>query len=78
MDIIREHLMYKNSPLLICMKNLNPQEHYECIRIFLESSKDNVTICCHGSTNQFINILIKKLKILEVDCSLKKEDSRHF
>jgi len=78
MDVIREHLMYKNSPLLICMKNLNPQEQYECIRIFLESSKDNVTVCCHGSTNQFINILLKKLKMGQVDCSLQVQDSRKF
>jgi len=69
--------MYKNSPIMICMKNLNPQEQYECIRIFLESGKDNVSVCPHNSVNQFIDILLKKLNITSVDCS-QKVQTRHF
>jgi hypothetical protein len=68
MDVIREHLMYKNSPITICMKDLSPQEHYEIIRIILESEKDNVSICTHDCTNVYIDIILNKLKIKFVQC----------
>jgi hypothetical protein len=68
MDIIREHLMYKNSPLQICMANIPSQEQYEVIRILLESNRDNVTICTHDATNKHIIFLMEKLKVKFVQC----------
>jgi hypothetical protein len=68
MDVIREHLMYKNSPITVCMKDLSPQEHYEIIRIILESEKDNVTICKHEFVSPYIEILLSKLKVKFVEC----------
>jgi hypothetical protein len=67
MDVIREHLMYKNSTLNICMKLLTPQEQYEIIRI-LHESKTTVTVCSHNSTNQYIDILLKKMNITLKSC----------
>jgi hypothetical protein len=63
MDIIREHLMYKNSPLHICMSRISPQEQYEVIRIVLESKTTEITICKHGSTNSYIDTLLSKLNV---------------
>jgi hypothetical protein len=68
MDVIREHLMYKNSPITICMKDLSPQEHYEIIRIILESEKDNISICMHDSINAYVKIILNKLKVKFVQC----------
>ena len=67
MDSIREHLVYKNSPLEICFEHLTSQEQYEVIRILLES-KTVVTICSHKKSNMFMNTLLEKLKIPLVEC----------
>lgn len=67
MDVIREHLMYKNTPLTICMAKLTPQEQYECIRVLLES-KTPVSICTHEATNECINLILKKLEVRFVQC----------
>ena len=75
MDIIREHLMYKNTPLMICMAKIPPQEQYEVIRILLESKTDQVTFCKHQATNQYIDIILKKLHVNFNQC-WKEEPSR--
>lgn len=68
MDIIREHLMYKNDPLTICMSKLTPQEQYECVRIVLESKTTNISICTHESTSECIMQILKKLPVQFVQC----------
>jgi len=77
MDVIREHLMYKNSPLNICMKSITPQEQYEIIRI-LHESKTDVTICTHNSTNKYIDILLKKMNIKLKGCELDHHQQFHL
>ena len=67
MDVIREHLMYKNTPLVICMSKLTPQEQYECIRILLES-KTPVKLCLHDSSNQHVIQILKELEVKFVQC----------
>jgi hypothetical protein len=69
MDVIREHLMYKNSPLNICMAKIHSHEQYEVIRIILESKTQDITICKHEATNQYIDILLQKLNISLKECS---------
>jgi hypothetical protein len=77
MDIIREHLMYKNDALKVCMKQLSSQEQYEFIRIVLESKTDKISVCMHGSTNFYIDMLLKKLPIeLVEDCSQKQQEAQ--
>ena len=72
MDSIREHLMYKNEPLNICFAKIAPQEHYELIRILLESKSENITLCTHDATNGYINVILKKLNIKFKQCWLEE------
>jgi hypothetical protein len=68
MDLIREHLMYKDIPITICMKELKPIEQYEVIRILLATRTKEVKICTHDSTNNYITELLKKLPVQFVQC----------
>ena len=72
MDAIREHLTYKNTPFVICMGKLTPQEQYECIRIILES-KSPVKICTHDATNECVTLLLKELPVQFVQCWAEEE-----
>jgi hypothetical protein len=78
MDLIREHLMYRNSPLAICMANITSQEQYEIIRIILESKTQQITICKHNATNKYIDILIDKLNITIKNCLLEQQSHQRF
>jgi len=78
MDIIREHLMYKNDPLTICMSKLSSQEQYEVIRILLEKSSENVEICTHDSVNVFVDTILKKLNVKFTQCWLVKKMELQF
>jgi hypothetical protein len=78
MDVIREHLMYKNSPLTICMSNITPQEQYEIIRIILESKTQQITVCKHNVTNKYIDILLDKLNIKIKNCLLEQQPHQRF
>ena len=78
MDVIREHLMYKNAPLTICMATITPQEHYEIIRIILESKTEKITICKHNSTNKYIDVLLNKLNIILTDCQTEQQQHQRF
>lgn len=63
MDLIREHLVYKDVPVTVCLKTLNPADHYELIRCLLATRTNNVSVCCSESSNVFVQILIKKLGV---------------
>ena len=78
MDVIREHLMYKNSPLTICMSSITPQEQYEVIRIILESKTEKITICKHSSTNKYIDVLLGKVNITLTDCLIEQQQHQRF
>lgn len=69
MDLIREHLIYKDVPLTICMQNLKQQEQYEVIRLLLATRKD-IKICLHGLTNIYVQQLLDELGIPIQDCSV--------
>jgi len=72
MEIIREHLIYKDVPITICMKELKPVEQYEVIRILLATRTKNVKICTHESTNDYITELLKKLPVEFVQCFVEE------
>jgi hypothetical protein len=76
MDVIREHLMYKNSALNICMAKIQSQEQYEIIRIILESKTQDITVCKHDSTNMYIDTLLQKLNIPLKECSCISQPDR--
>jgi hypothetical protein len=73
MDVIREHLMYKDVPITICMKDLKPGEQYEVIRILLATRMDKVKICTHESVNEYITELLKKLPVEFVQCFVEEQ-----
>lgn len=63
MDLIREHLIYKDVPTTICLKSLTPAEQYEVIRCLLATRTNNVSICCSECSNVFVQILLKKIDL---------------
>lgn len=70
MEVIREQLVYKNVPVRICMKDLKSVEHYEVIRLILATRTENVFICTHDATNEYINSALKKIPIKFYQCFL--------
>jgi hypothetical protein len=68
MDLIREHLIYKNIPITICMKDLKPIEQYEVVRLILATESKHVKICTHEATNEYITNLLKQLPVEFVQC----------
>lgn len=75
MEVIKEHLIYKDVPILICMKNLKPLEQYEVIRILLATRTKDVSICRHESTNNYIDKLLEKIPVTFTHCSQQKSVS---
>lgn len=73
MDVIREHVIYKNIPITICMKDLKPIEQYEVVRLLLASNNKDVKICTHEATNDYITQLLKELRVGFVQCFVEKE-----
>ena len=67
MDLVREHLIYKDVPISICFKKI--PEHYEIIRCLLATRTNGVSVCCVETTNVFIQILVKKLGLQATCCS---------
>ena len=73
MELIREHLMYKDVPITICMRQLKPVEQYEVIRILLATRTRQVKICTHEATNEYITELLKKLPVAFVQCFVEED-----
>uniref|UniRef100_A0A6C0CHW1 Uncharacterized protein n=1 Tax=viral metagenome TaxID=1070528 RepID=A0A6C0CHW1_9ZZZZ len=65
MDLIREHLIYKDVPITIEIDKLKTQEQYEVIRLLLASrnKKDVVSVVTSPTTNKYIKSLLHDLKI---------------
>ena len=63
MDLIREHLMYKNVPITIEIDTLKTQEQYEVIRLLLACRKEDVCVLVSDTSNKYILELLKELKI---------------
>jgi hypothetical protein len=71
MDLIREHLIYKDVPITICMKSLKQQEQYEVVRLLLATRK-NVKVCLHSLNNVYISKLLDELGVQIIDCQAEK------
>ena len=63
MDLIREHLIYKNVPLNIHIDALKTQEQYEVIRLLLACRKEDVCVLVSDKSNKYILELLKEIKI---------------
>jgi hypothetical protein len=78
MDVIREHLIYKDVPITICMGKLTQQERYEVIRLMLATRTKDVSICTHDATNECINKILKELKLSFTQCWIQEIDILKF
>ena len=67
MEIIREHLMYKNVPLQIEMKTLKPTEQYEVIRLLLATRTKDVVVKIDTSVNKYVRNLLSKIDVTVCD-----------
>jgi len=63
MDIIREHLMYKDVPLEITMNTLKTQEQYEIIRLLLATRTKDVVVKIDNSVNKYVRNLLSKIDV---------------
>jgi hypothetical protein len=68
MDLIREHLIYKDVPIRIEIDALKHQDQYEVIRLLLacRDSKEDVCVSTSDKTNMYILELLKELGIKTV------------
>ena len=78
MELIREHLIYKDVPIEICFGTLKSQEQYECIRLLLATRTKDVSICLHEITNPYILQLIKTLSVKQTHCLEKSVYQKEF
>jgi hypothetical protein len=67
MEIIREHLMYKNVPLEILMNSLKTQEQYEVIRLLLATRTKDVIVKVDNSVNKYVRNLLSKIDVTVCD-----------
>lgn len=72
METIKNHLIYKDVPITICMGELTPTEHYEVIRFILATRTKDVSICTHEITNKYIIELLQQLPVKFVRCFEEK------
>jgi len=63
MDIIREHLMYKDIPLEITMNVLKVQEQYEVVRLLLATRTKDVVVKIDNSVNKYVRNLLSKIEV---------------
>lgn len=63
MDIIREHLMYKDIPLEITMNVLKAQEQYEVVRLLLATRTKDVLVKIDSSVNKYVRNLLSKIDV---------------
>ena len=63
MEVIREHLMYKNNFLEIQMNTLKTQEQYEIIRLLLATRTKDVVVKIDDSVNKYVRNLLEKIGV---------------
>jgi hypothetical protein len=66
MEFIKEHLIYKDIPLHVCVGKLTRQEQYEFVRILIGTKKRHVTICLsHGEISDYLRQVLRALNLEE-------------
>lgn len=63
MDVIREHLMYKNNPLRIELNTLKSTEQYEVVRLLLATRTKDVVVKVDDSVNKYVRNLLEKIGV---------------
>jgi len=67
MELIREHLMYKNNTLRVCMKTLTRQEQYEFVRLIMATRVAGVFVC-DCECNQYVLCVLTRLGFERTQC----------
>jgi len=63
MDVIREHLMYKNIPIQIELNTLKSTEQYEVVRLLLATRTKDVVVKVDDSVNKYVRNLLEKIGV---------------
>jgi hypothetical protein len=71
MDLIREHLLYKNNTLHVCLNELTRQEQYEFVRLLMCVRRDCATYCTCDA-NQYVLYVLRLLGIERRQCDVRK------
>lgn len=62
MEELREKIIYKDTPIEICLKTLTSTEHYELMRLMSAFPEKSVSICTHENTSKYIDTILKHLE----------------
>jgi len=69
MDLIREHSLYKQVPLHVCVGDLTRQEQYEFVRLLVGLQRKDIEVCTHhGSVNQYVLQVLRALPVGMREC----------
>lgn len=70
MEEVRERIVYKNTPIEICLKQLTSIEQYELLRLLAVFPNKTVQICKHNNTSRYIDDILKHLRnVVFFQCS---------
>jgi hypothetical protein len=62
MEEVRERIIYKNTPIEICLKQLTSIEQYELVRLLAIFPGKSVRVCTHENTSSYIDTILKRLR----------------
>ena len=62
MEELREKIIYKDTPIEICMNALTSIEQYEVVRLANAFPTKQIHICTHEHTSVYIDDILKKIK----------------
>lgn len=70
MEEVRERIVYKNTPIEICLKQLTSIEQYELLRLLAVFPNKTIRICKHSNTSSYIDTILKHLRnVIFFQCS---------
>jgi hypothetical protein len=61
MEEVRESIIYKNSPIELCLKELTSIEQYELVRLIALFPEKSIRICTHENTSTYIKDILNQL-----------------
>jgi len=61
MEEVRERIIYKSTPIEICLKKLTSIEQYELVRLLAVFPEKRVHICTHDNTSPYVDTILKRL-----------------
>lgn len=62
MEELREKIVYKNTPIEICLKQLTSMEQYELVRLINAFPEKQIRICTHENASSYTQDILKQLR----------------